>query len=57
MLNRIVTWQASEGETMIAYEADPRHAEIIVKNLGMSNATSLSPQPFNWRRETKMQLN
>ena len=32
ILNRIVTW----NERGIAYEADQRHAEIIVRDLGLS---------------------
>ena len=33
-LNRIMTWK-SHG---ISYEADPRHAEIVIKELGLSDA-------------------
>ena len=34
MLNRLVTWE-SWG---IIYEADPRHAEIIISELGLQDA-------------------
>ena len=34
VLNRILTWK-SDG---ISYEADPRHAEIVVKELGLTEA-------------------
>ena len=34
VLNRILTWE-SKG---VKYEADPRHAEILIKELGMEDA-------------------
>ena len=34
-MNRIVSWYGSEG---FVYEADPRHAEIIIEQLGLHNA-------------------
>ena len=37
VLNRIVTW-TDQG---VQYEADPRHAEIVIKQLGLENAKGL----------------
>ena len=34
VLNRILTW----GPNGISYEADPRHAEIVIKELGLTEA-------------------
>ena len=39
LLNRVITW----GEDGIEYEADQRHAEIIIRDLGLEeNSKSLS---------------
>ena len=35
ILNRIVTWEGHRG---IIYEADPRHVEIIINQLGLKDA-------------------
>ena len=35
ILNRIVAWNGARG---IVYEADPRHVEIVVEQLGLQNA-------------------
>ena len=37
ILNRIITW----GDKEITYEPDPRHAKMIVKDLGLSDAKSV----------------
>ena len=37
ILNRIVQWR---GETGIVYEADPRHAELIIEDLQLSGSKS-----------------
>lgn len=42
ILNMKITWQTKRNEDMIIYEADPRHAEIIIKERGLENARSLS---------------
>ena len=49
ILNRIVTWRDNE----IWYECDPRHSEIIVRDLGLANSTSVisSPQSKNLSEE------
>lgn len=41
-LNRIITWQMRNGETMIIHEADPRHSAIIVKEFGFVDAKALA---------------
>ena len=38
LLNRVVSWT----DRGIAYEADARHAEIIVRDLGLSKAKSVT---------------
>ena len=38
ILNRIITW----SERGIEYEADPRHAEAIVRDLGLQGAKSVA---------------
>jgi len=38
ILNRIVTWKPD----MIIYEPDQRHAEIIIRQMGLQNANSVS---------------
>ena len=38
IFNRVFTWTAKEGKT---YGADPRHVEIILKQLDMTNAKSV----------------
>ena len=37
VLNRLITWE----ETGIAYEADPRHAELIIGEMGLQQANSV----------------
>ena len=39
ILNRIVSWNSAEG---IIYEADPRHTEIIIEQLGLCDAKTVS---------------
>ena len=39
ILNRIVSWKSTEG---ITYEADPRHTEIILEQLGLQDAKTVS---------------
>ena len=39
ILNRIVTWKQHQG---ITYEADPRHVEIILEQLGLGEAKMVS---------------
>ena len=48
ILNRVVTW-TEEG---IEYEADQRHAEIIVKSLGMQSDSKGVATPANKREWT-----
>ncbi len=43
MLNRIVTWE----EDGIAYEADQRHAQLIVEGMGMSEAKAVTTPGVN----------
>lgn len=38
MLNRILTW----GDKGVGYEADPRHAEITIRDLGFSVAKAVT---------------
>ncbi len=39
LLNRIVRWGATQnGTSFLEWEADPRHAEIIIKQLGLNGA-------------------
>ena len=40
VLNRILTYHEATGH--VTYEADPRHAEAIVRDLGLENAKSVS---------------
>ena len=40
-MNRIVEW----GQDEIRYEADQRHAEIIIKQLGMSGESKTAVTP------------
>ena len=37
VLNRLITWE----ETGISYEADPRHAEMIIAELGLQDANAV----------------
>ena len=39
ILNRIIAWKGAKG---IVYEADPRHLEIIVEQLGLQEAKTVS---------------
>ena len=39
ILNRIVSWHSSEG---FIYDADPRHAEIIIEQLNLQNVKPVS---------------
>ena len=39
ILNRIVQWR---GESGIVYEADPRHAELIIEQLQLAEAKSVT---------------
>ena len=41
-LNGIITWQEINGQSMMAYDADPRHAEIIISEMGVSHAKPLT---------------
>ena len=52
ILNRIVGWNGSEG---ITYEADPRHVEIIVEQLGLKESKPVSPA--GTRDEGRTQIN
>ena len=42
VLNRWLTWSNNEGHHAITYEADPKHAEIIIQELGMNDAKELA---------------
>ena len=42
VLNRIMIWQKGQGEDMITYEPDPRHAEIIMKEMGVESSKPLT---------------
>ena len=39
ILNRIVTWHDAHG---ISYEADPRHVELIIKQLQLTDAKTVT---------------
>ena len=39
IINRIVTWHNHRG---ITYEADPRHVELVIEQLGLQNASTVS---------------
>ena len=39
ILNRVVTWHDIDG---ISYEADPRHVEIIIKQLQLADAKTVT---------------
>ena len=39
ILNRIITWCGNEG---VQYEADQRHAEILIESLGITEAKPVS---------------
>ena len=39
IFNRIVTWHNHRG---ITYEADPRHAELVIEQLGLQKASTVS---------------
>ena len=39
VLNRIVTYDHETGK--VTYEADPRHAEMIIRQLNLENAKSV----------------
>ena len=39
VLNRIVTWHGHKG---ITYEADPRHAELVIEQLSLKDAKIVS---------------
>lgn len=41
-LDRIIIWQTEGGEDMVTYEADPRHAEIIISKMGVTQSTPLA---------------
>ena len=43
VLNRLVSFD--ERSSTVSYEPDPRHAEIIVKDLGLESATSVKKSP------------
>ena len=50
ILNRNITWR-KEG---LVYEPDPRHAEIIVEQLGLKDAKSVetpTEEPKKWEAE------
>ena len=36
--NRIITLSHRDGKRMIAYEPDPRHAELLVKSFGLDDS-------------------
>ena len=53
ILNRLVEWK--EHET--TYEADPRHAEIVIKSLGLESAKAvISPGTAELSRDDEKQL-
>ena len=39
ILNRVVTWDGSKG---LIYEADPRHVEILIKQLGLEQSKTVT---------------
>lgn len=41
-LNRMTTWHGKGKGPMITYEADPRHAEIIIREFGLQDAKPLT---------------
>ena len=53
ILNRIVRWTA-EG---LEYEADQRHAEIIVKEMGLETATKVSTPGTRSSAEVRVRCN
>lgn len=38
VLNGNTPWQQRKNERAIAYDADPRHSEILVEELGLDNS-------------------
>ena len=38
LLNRMITLSHRYGKRMIAYEPDPRHAELLVKSFGLDDS-------------------
>ena len=57
MLSRIVRWHKDEGVT---YEPDPRHVDIIIRDMGgrldgFSVHSGFSDRPMKWR-VTKRQI-
>ena len=48
VLNRIIRWTPRGWE----YEADQRHAELIIRGMGMENAKSVKPR----RRCTNLEV-
>ena len=50
ILNRITSWDGNRG---IVYEADPRHVEIIVEQLELQDAKTVSA--FGTKDEGKTQ--
>ena len=42
VLVRSISWQTLGKDEVITYEADPRHAEIIVKEMGVEHCKPLS---------------
>lgn len=41
VLNTIISWCKHKGQDVISYEVDPRHAEIIIQDLGLQEAKPL----------------
>lgn len=49
VLNRILTWT----DTGVSYEADPRHAEIVIKHLGLENGKGVTTSGTKEEGRTK----
>ena len=55
VLNRMVTYHPDSG--LVAYEADPRHCEAIVRELGLEKAKPAKTRHLLKRRNTAKQWN
>ena len=42
VLGRILSVREDKGQRMITYEVDPRHAEIIIDEIGLEAAKEMS---------------
>ena len=49
-LNRLIWWTTLSGNFSIEYEADPRHAEIAIKQLELDNSRT---KPFEHTRNER----